>query len=807
MALPDNWSDRSDDECDSFARMTGFSGLTAELDGRYRVERELGAGGMAVVYLAFDLRHERQVAIKIMREDVAEGLSRERFLREIRIAAKIQHPHVLPLFDSGVAGGLLYYVMPFVDGESLRDRLSRTPQLPLADAVRILRDIVDALSEAHAHGVVHRDLKPENVLLRGSSAMVADFGIAKALSASTIADGTATLTRAGNALGTPAYMAPEQISADPTLDHRADLYAWGCVAYEVLTGVAPFAHANAAAIFTAHLTATPSPILARRADVPPALADLVHRTLAKDPDDRPQSASEVLAILSMTADGGVRRVRGRGARWRSAVLAGAVLLLVLVAGRLFLRRPATSPGPLDRSVVVVPFDNATNDSTQEYFSDGLTDELVSRLAAAGMRVTGRNTAYSFKGRHVAAREAGRIAGVATVLTGRVRRFGGRLRVTVELTRAANDSVIWSYSTDRGNADIFAVQREIVDSVVARFESRSQPLPSGSRSARSGTVNLSAHDLYLRGKFAANTYTRDGLNVAVAAFDSAIAIDPTYAQAYLGKAGAIAWLGDGYEAPLSVLPRALDALHRAQAIDSTLADGWALAALFNASWEWDWSRARREIARARLADPLNPTALFAQFLYGVHEGHIAGALAVLDTLEHSDPLDPITRLQHMFVYASAGRRDSVLSLWNRLPDFIRRVPFGDVAEGVAMLGANRNVDAERAFRDGERAMGHLSPGRGVALARLGRVAEARAQLRAITRVWPAAYTPPELVAAIPAALGDTTEMYRWLDIGLRERSALLVHLGYWGAELGAHRSEPHFQSILRAAGVRAASDIP
>ena len=382
--------------------MTGLSELTAELAGRYRIERELGAGGMAIVYLALDLRHQRQVAIEVMRDDVAESVSRERFLREIRIAAKIQHPHVLPLFDSGVAGGLRYYVMPFVDGESLRDRLTRTPQLPLADAVRILRHIVDALCEAHAHGVVHRDLKPENVLLRGPSAIVAHFGIAKAIYSSARSDAGATLTRAGNALGTPAYMAPEQISADPTLAHRADLYAWGGVAYEVLTGVAPFAHANLATILTAHLTETPSSIVARRADVPAALANIVHRALAKDPDDRPQSASEILATLAMTTNGGPIPVRGRGAMWRNAVLGSVAILLVLSAGVFLLRMRPQKLDPLDRSVVVVPFDNATRDSAQEYFSDGLTDQLVGRLAGAGLRVTGRNTSYSLKGRHVVA---------------------------------------------------------------------------------------------------------------------------------------------------------------------------------------------------------------------------------------------------------------------------------------------------------------------------------------------------------------------------------------------------------------------
>ena len=787
--------------------MTGLSGLATELEGRYRIERELGAGGMAVVYLAFDLRHQRQVAIKVMRDDIAEGVSRGRFLREIGIAAKIQHPHVVPLFDSGVAGGLLYYVMPFVDGESLRDRLTRTPQLPLSDAVRILRDIADALSEAHEHGVVHRDLKPENVLLRGASAVVADFGIAKAFGASTTAGSGATITRAGNALGTPAYMAPEQISADPTLDHRADLYSWGCVAYEVLTGAAPFADANVATIFTAHLTATPTPIESRRPGVPPSLANIVHRALAKDPDDRPQSASEILASLAMTASEGSRPARARGATSRFALLAGVAAALMLIGVVAITRMRVKSVDALDRSVVVVPFDNAAKDSTQEYFSDGLTDELVGRLAAAGLRVTGRNTAYSLKGRHVAAQEAGRIAGVATVLTGQVRRLGGQLHVTAELARASDGFVIWSYSFDRPSHDVFVVQREIADSVLARFATVSNALRVHAGAAASGTMNVQAHDVYLRARFVAHTFTRDGLNAAVAVFDSAIALDPRYAEAYVGKALAISWLGDGYVAPLTVLPRALEALHRGREIDSTLAEGWGAAAVINTAWEWDWPRARDEIRHARAIDPLQPSALLAEYFYRNHSGDLIGGLAVLDTLARLDPLDPIVRLNHMFLYALTGNSDSVRAVWGRLPDFIRNVPFTDVPEGVAMLAMGRNAEAERAFHDGERGMGKLSPGRGVALARLGRVSEARGQLAAISRAWPDAYSPPELIAAIPAALGDTAGMYHWLDTAVRERSGLTVTLGYWGTELGAHRREPHFQAILQTVGVTSPTALP
>ena len=280
-----------------------FDRLSLALADHYRLERELGAGGMATVYLAHDLKHDRKVAVKVLREELSASLGKERFLREIKVAAALQHPHILPLYDSGEADGLLFYVMPYVDGLSLRDKLTKEGELPIGDAVRILRDIADALSEAHRHGVVHRDLKPENVMLRGRHALVMDFGVAKALSEAT---GRQSLTTVGVALGTPTYMAPEQAVADPHVDHRADLYAFGVVAYELLAARPPFTGASPQQILAAHVTAAAEPVTTHRA-MPPALAALVMRCLEKRPADRPQSAEELITQLEavLTPSGGI----------------------------------------------------------------------------------------------------------------------------------------------------------------------------------------------------------------------------------------------------------------------------------------------------------------------------------------------------------------------------------------------------------------------------------------------------------------------------------------------------------------------
>src|SRR5712691_8200558 len=275
-----------------------FQRVAEALAGRYRIERELGAGGMATVYLAFDVKHHRKVAVKVLRPELAAALGGDRFTREIETAAQFQHPHVLPLLDSGEASSFLYYVMPYVEGESLRDRLARHGELPIHDAVKILIEITDALAYAHAHGVVHRDIKPDNVLLSGRHALVMDFGVAKALSEAT---GRRQLTTAGIALGTPAYMAPEQAAADPHVDHRVDIYAVGVLGYELIAGRPPFTAGSTQEVLAAHVSQPPEPVTKWRPACPPALAEIIMKCLEKRPADRWQTADDLLAQLEPLA--------------------------------------------------------------------------------------------------------------------------------------------------------------------------------------------------------------------------------------------------------------------------------------------------------------------------------------------------------------------------------------------------------------------------------------------------------------------------------------------------------------------------
>src|SRR5688500_9833732 len=365
---------------------------------------------MSRVFVAHDRTLGRVVAIKVFSPEVAAEVKTERFRLEIQLAAKLQHPHIVPLLFAGENRGVLYFTMPFIDGESLRARVAREGPLPLNDAIRTLRHLASAIAYAHKQGVVHRDIKPDNVLLAGEFALVTDFGVAKALSAATTSDGAQNLTTSGMAIGTPAYMAPEQALADPSIDHRADIYAFGIVAYEVLTGTPPFSAKTAQGILAAHIAKTPEPVTNKRADIPEPLAALIMKCLEKRPEDRPQSATELLGVLDSLSTGSItggeapamRLPPKTGALRRRGMLAGiatAILLAAIWYG--FSSRPAkvSASSSTHNSIAVLPLENVGGNKEDEYFSDGMTDELANALAKLpGLRVASRTSAYSFRNR-------------------------------------------------------------------------------------------------------------------------------------------------------------------------------------------------------------------------------------------------------------------------------------------------------------------------------------------------------------------------------------------------------------------------
>ena len=653
--------------------------LRTALADRYRVERELGAGGMATVYLAEDIKHRRKVALKVLRPELTAQLGPERFLQEIAVTAALQHPHILPLFDSGAIDGQLFYVMPYVDGETLRARIARGP-VPMHEALDVLRDIARALAYAHAQGVVHRDIKPDNVLLSSGTAVVGDFGIAKALSASREADESVsiTLTRAGTSLGTPAYMSPEQALSE-TVDARTDVYAWGVIAYELLAGAHPFAsHVTAQRLIAAQLSEIPAPLAAKTPSVPPGVAALVMQCLAKDPAARPANGGELLSRLSAAL---AQTTHTR--RW-PLVAAAAVLAVALAVVAITVLRHPTVPASA-RSVVVVPFDNLGNPS-DAYFAEGMSDEIAGQLARLpGLVVIGREGVRRFQGSQESPREIARTLGAAYVLSGTVRwerqttstgELNGatRVRIVPRLVNVQTGTQAWGQPYEEPLTDVFKVQASVAERVAAAL---SVTLGDTARDAlhHQESANADARDAQLLGRYLVRQRGATNLFRAVDAFQHAIAHDSNYARAWAGLSEANALLPAYYDsasANFAWRARADSAAQRALALDSTLpevqiARARALAADF---------RFREALPAVQKAIALDPNATLAYALE--HEIYSAlGRVAEADTaIRHAvalDSLSPLVLNLRAVSFAASGQMDSVLRYSERSVELSPDVP--------------------------------------------------------------------------------------------------------------------------------------
>ena len=518
--------------------MDVLDALRRALADRYAIERELGQGGMATVYLAQDLKHHRPVAIKLLRSELATALGPERFLREIEISAHLHHPHILPLYDSGEAEGLLYYVMPYVEGESLRDRLTREKQLPLEDALQIAREVADALGYAHSHGVIHRDIKPENILLESGHAVVADFGIARAVGSAA----TEKLTQTGIAVGTPVYMSPEQAAGSKELDGRSDLYSLGCVLYEMLAGQPPFTGPTVESIVHQHLVTEPPNVTNIRPAVPASVAAALQRALAKTPADRFNPVALFAEALSgraaaagttvPTAPGAV--IPTKRSRRRLALLGLAALVVVagvFAVGR-WLRPGAAAPRHPRTAIAVLPFENLSAEGPNAYFAPGLHDELLTQLSkVAALTVISRTSVMGYAGTSKAIKLIGQELGVGTLVEGSVQVVGDRLRVNVQLIDAATDAHLWAEHYDRTLDDAFAIQSDVAQRIVAAVGVALGDAEQR-RVAQAPTANAEAYRLYLQGReyYSRPGYLRQNQEMAQQLFERALALDPDFALA-------------------------------------------------------------------------------------------------------------------------------------------------------------------------------------------------------------------------------------------------------------------------------------
>lgn len=775
--------------------------LTAALGDQYSIERELGGGGMSRVFLAQDRALQRQVVIKLLAPELAAGVNRERFGREVLLAARLQHPNIVPVLAAGTAGDLPFYIMPFVAGESLRALVANRGPLPVREAVSILRDVARGLAYAHGEGVVHRDIKPDNVLRTGGAAMVTDFGIAKAL-AEGRAPGGSGLTTVGTSLGTLDYMAPEQAAADPNVDHRADLYSLGAMGYELLAGRPPFAGLPPRELLTAIVAKDAPPLETLRSDLPAPLVALIRRCLAKDPGERPQSAEEVVAALEAASTiSGELAVPARQAKprmLRLALFMTAGILLALAAGYLLSGR--RSAHPLDNSLVVLPLEQSGGTSDDAYFSEGITDELTTTLARIpSLRVAASASAFAFKGKPVDPREVGRALNVANVLTGTVRRSTDRVRVTVQLIGAGDGLVRWADSYERETGKMQQVQDEIARAIASAL---SMALAPGAMAAGPTTRDVEAYDLYLRGRFYWRQRGGPALRIAADYFSRAIARDSAFAAAWAGLADAVSLLPVYGRTPIdSVLPIAERAAARAVALDSTLGEAHAaLGQLYRSTGRW--AESDRALARAIAVDSTNASAHQWQGELFVVLNRPKEAVSALETAARLEPLSPIITGELGYIRALAGEWDSAFAAGQRA---VELAP--SLWTGYAFLGTARlwHGDTPEAIRNLEHAMtlAPENPFGGVlahAYARAGQAGRARALTDSLARLADKGLGSPTTVALGFAGLGDADQMFAWFDRAVAVRDGLLYSTPLYAPWLASYRSDQRYLKLKAKLGL-------
>ncbi|MEO7038816.1 MAG: protein kinase [Gemmatimonadaceae bacterium] len=771
--------------------------LQSSLGANYSIERELGGGGMSRVFLATETTLGRSVVVKVLPPELAHAVSVERFRREVAMAARLQHPHIVPLLTAGEADGLPFYTMPFIEGESLRARIVREGELPLTDTVRILRDVAGALAYAHEHGVVHRDIKPENVMLTKQHALVADFGVAKAVTASTMSPGTMN-TSLGVALGTPAYMAPEQAAADPTMDGRADLYALGVTAYEMLTGTPPFVGRTAQATLAAHATEAITAVGERRPSTPPALASLVMRLLEKRPADRPPSAEQVLVALDamLTTSGSmvplaVGAKKSRAKAWAIAA-AAAVLVVAAIGVSARNRKGAGGVGGMSgmmpggdvaaHSIAVLPFANVGRDTATEYFADGMADELTTALARVpGLKVAARSSSFTFREQSVGAQEVGKALHVGDVLEGSVRRAGGRLRVTAQLVNTASGLAVWSDSYEREVKDVFEVQDELTHAItVALYPTLSGKNGDSADATRlaaahapRGTSDLSAYDLFLQGRYYFAKGGAPSLWRSIDYFKQAITADSTFARAHAALAMAYDLLPNyGGARADSVIPLAEAHAQRALALDSGLADAY-LALGDVRVHQWRWADADRELERSVSLDPSNPLVhqWHAELLLGM--GEVDQAVAHAKMAYQLDPLTAVTdqTLSLTLLDARSYDESAAAARAGLAIDSTLGGLYVNLIE-AELLGGH----ADSAARDADRALGVARASLGVrsaamwAYMRAGRKADAAALMSELRRGQGAGTVPALDMAHALLALGQTDSALVWIGRSVARHDA-------------------------------------
>ena len=710
---------------------------------------------MATVYLANDRRYGRTVAIKILRPELVAAIGPDRFSREIEIAAHLSHPHIVSLYDSGEADGSLFYVMPYIPGESLRQKIEREKQLSLEEAVEITRQTASALDYAHARQLVHRDIKPENILLHEGIPMVTDFGIALTRSSS-VDD---RLTMVGHTLGTPHYMSPEQASGDVDLDARSDVYSLACVLFEMLTGSPPFTGPNAQAVIAKRFTDTAPLIRRYRSNVPERIELAIRKALARNPADRYQTCAAFAEALARHAE-------------------------------------RESPLP---SVAVLPFLNLSSDSENEFFADGITEDVIAQLTKIrSLKVISRASVMRYKRREPSLQEIAATLGVGTLLDGSVRRAGNQVRIVAQLVDVADDQPLWSETYDRKLTDIFAIQTDVALEIASALEAELSPAERR-RIHREPTDSLQAYQAYLQGRFWYGRYTNDGIKKGLEYFNQAIAVDSEYALAYVGIAMAYAEIAVGQDLgeikPEEAHRRARQAVETALRIDPELGEAHSMLGLLSFTHDFDWVRAESEF---KLALELSPGSADIYDHYGWLCGSMERWDEALALVKHAEELDP---LMHRSDVAStlvrAGRYEEALASAKHAVTFDPQHGRSNSTLGWALIKLGR---IDEGLASLERAVS-ANPGNAMYLSQLGQAyaetgnrTRAHEVLRVLEDLARQRYVSPYHLAYVYTGLGDAERALDLLERAYGERAGSVY--GIKGSFLFAPlRSHPRFKALL------------
>jgi serine/threonine protein kinase/tetratricopeptide (TPR) repeat protein len=732
-----------------------FDPLKQPLAGRYRIERELGRGGMATVYLAEDVRHHRKVAVKVFDAEVSSALGPERFAREIAMVARLNHPHILSLHDSGEADGLLFYVMPYVRGQSLRQALETQKPFPIDLTLRVAQQVASALDHAHAHGLVHRDIKPENILLHEGEAMLMDFGIARELRE--LADESdQSLTRSGLIVGTPAYMSPEQAVGEPGLDARSDVYSLATVLYEMLAGERPFRAPTFAALVSQRLTDTAPSVRAARIDVPPAVDLAVRKAMARAPVDRFPSAGAFAAALTAAPE---------------------------------------TPG--SRVVAVLPFVNFSANPDNEYFADGITEDVIAQLSKMrSLKVISRTSVMPFKNREPGLREIASRLNASVLLDGSVRRAGDRVRIVAQLIDADTDQHLWGETYDRDLTDIFAIQSDVALHIASALDAALSP-EERTRIHREPTTSMEAYQFYLHGRHCLVRYTEEGMRKAIEYFERAIERDANYALAHASIAYAHEELVNiGIDQPEISFRAAQAAVDRALAIDSELAEAHTMLAQLRMTRDFDWAGAEIEF---RHAVALSPGSADTHDLYG----RMCAALGRFDEAvemgRRAYDLDPLAhRSDIATTLIRAGRFEEALAAATRALDLDPHYDRAHATLGWAQFFAGRKDEGLTSLKTAVR----LSEGKTIWLAQLSqalamaaRMDEAREILDQLVEISRDRYVSPYHLAYVYTGVGEHERALDHLERAYELRAGAIsaINSSFLFTPL---RSHPRFLTLLR-----------